>query len=149
MWSCRYRGLAPSWCLVAGLCIDPTDEEASIMDSEQQEIERLNEELKRRQFHPRLPSRAGDVLNQLMAKRGYNQRQANSARERAWAEAAGEKIAQQSKAVRLSRGVLTVIVVNSVVMQELIFQQATLTKRMNEADPDLQVKSLRFRVGAI
>lgn len=119
------------------------------MDSEQEEIELLNEELKRRQFHPRLPSRVGDVLNQLMAKRGYNQTRSSGDREQAWAAAAGEKLASQSRAVRLSRGVLTVMVVNSAIMQELVFQQAMLTKRVNEINPDLQVKSLRFRVGAI
>ena len=118
-------------------------------DAEQKEIEALNEELKRRQFHPRMPSKVGDVLNQLMAKRGYNQTRSNTAREQVWAEAVGQPLASQSRAVRLSRGVLTIMVVNSAVMQELVFQQAALTKKVNELNEDLKVKSLRFRVGAI
>ena len=118
------------------------------MDSDR-ELKQFSDELSRRQYHPRLPSRVGDVLNQLMAKRGYNQTRSNQQREQVWAEATGEPLASQSRAVKLSRGVLTVMVVNSSVMQELVFQQMILVKKINELNPELQIKSLRFRVGEI
>ena len=120
-----------------------------MLGDEQREIEELNEELLRRQIHPRYPTRAREALNQLMARSGYGQTQSNQQREQVWQQAVGQPLASHSRAVRLSRGVLTVLVSNSAIMQELTFQQQQLVEKIKELNSDLKVRSIRFRVGAI
>ncbi|MCA9176992.1 MAG: DUF721 domain-containing protein [Planctomycetales bacterium] len=116
---------------------------------EQKDLENLQQDLERRQIRPRGPVRAREVLNQLLARRGYTQRRAGQDRERLWKEAVGEPLASHSRAVKLSRGVLIVMVRNSAIHQELAFMQAELLRKLSAANPDMKLKSLRFQVGAI
>ena len=116
---------------------------------EQQEIELLNEELLARQRHPREPVRIREVLSQLMSRRGYGQSNSNKQKQQAWRQACGEPLGAHSRAGNLNRGTLTVFVRNSMVLQELTFQQHEIIQRLAEIYPDLKVKALRMRVGVI
>ena len=91
----------------------------------------------------------GDILADLMARRGYGRVQSTEAYEDAWREAAGELAAQYSRVGGLSRGTLEVIVSNSTLIQEFGFQQETLLEALNQALPGQDIKRLRFRLGNI
>jgi predicted nucleic acid-binding Zn ribbon protein len=95
------------------------------------------------------PKAIGNILAELMARRGYAQVQAASQCTEAWQQAAGELLARHSRATQIKRGVLEVICSNSTMMQEMSFQKAGLLKRMIELMPGDQIRDLRFRVGSV
>ena len=94
------------------------------------------------------PQKIGDVVSDLLARRGYAQVEAQEECNRAWDRVVG-KLGKFSRATEVKRGVLQVIVTNSVVMQELTFRKPELIATMSAELPNHQIKDLRFRVGVI
>jgi len=102
----------------------------------------------------RHPQKIGDVLSELMARRGYGRVQSGEALEAAWAEAAGSLelgplVADFTRVGALRGGTLDVIVGNSTLMQELGFQKQLLLKSLAQRLPDQPIKNIRFRVETI
>jgi predicted nucleic acid-binding Zn ribbon protein len=95
------------------------------------------------------PRHIGDVLSQLIARRGYARVQSASAFAEAWSQAAGERWASCTRALAVRRGVLDVQVGNSTLAQELGFQKKKLLKRLAELLPDEKIRDLKFRVGPL
>ncbi len=95
------------------------------------------------------PQAIGNVLSELMARRGYARVQSAAAYDEAWREAAGPLAAKYSRPGQLRRGVLEVVVANSIVMQELSFQKSEIIKSLTGLLPDQGIENLRFRVGNI
>ena len=116
---------------------------------EQAELEALNEQQLARQRRPRGPTTAREAVGRLMARRGYGQTKGRNQLSSLWQQACGELLAAHTRAGNLSRGVLTVFVSNSMVLQELTIQQRQLVERLRELDPETAVRSLRLRVGAV
>lgn len=100
-----------------------------------------------RRVTKRVPSKMGDVVNDLIARRGYLQSATAAALRAAWAEVAGDKFAASSQVGTVRRGVLNIFVKNSVVLQELSFRKSDLLKRLQAAPSGDKIKDLRFRVG--
>lgn len=98
---------------------------------------------------PRGPESIGDILAQLMARRGIARVQSASALSAAWREAAGELAAKYSRIGSIRNGKLEIIVANSTLVQEFGFQKAVLLKALARLLPDEPIKDLRFRVGSI
>lgn len=95
------------------------------------------------------PCAIGDVLSEVMARRGFARVQTAAAYDEAWREAAGELAARYSKPGALRRGTLEVIVANSTLMQELGFRKHVLLKTLAGLLPDEKIENIRFRVGGI
>ena len=95
------------------------------------------------------PQTIGNVLSELMARRGYGRIQSAEAHNAAWREAAGPLLAKYTRPGQVRRGTLEVVVANSTLVQELGFQKHGLLKRLAESLPDEGIKNLRFRVGNI
>lgn len=95
------------------------------------------------------PQPIGDVLAQLMARRGYARQQSGAASLEAWREAAGDVLANLTRPGLVKRGVLEVFVANSTLMQEMSFQKATLTAKISSLLPDEKIRDLKFKVGPI
>ncbi|MEN6407126.1 MAG: DUF721 domain-containing protein [Thermoguttaceae bacterium] len=95
------------------------------------------------------PQAIGNVLSELMARRGFARVQSAGAYEAAWREAAGLMIARYTRVGPLRRGTLEIIVANSTLVQELGFQKSQLLKNLAEQLPDEGIEELRFRVGNI
>jgi len=89
----------------------------------------------------------GDVLANVLARRGYGTQQSNQIFEDAWVSAAGKKMAAHSKPVQLTRGVLEILVRDSVILQELTFQKKQLLRKLSGLTSERQITELRFRVG--
>ena len=68
------------------------------------------------------PEAIGDVLGQLMARRGFAGVRRAATCEEAWRQAAGELAAEHSRVGAVRRGTLEVLVGNSTLMQELMFR---------------------------
>jgi len=97
----------------------------------------------------RNPKPIGQILSELMARRGYAGVQIARAYETAWREAAGELAARYTRVGGLRRGTLEVIVMNSTLVQELTFQKPTLLRLLAQLLPDERLEDLRFRVGTL
>ncbi len=92
--------------------------------------------------------RVGDVVNQLMARRGYGQIVGSEQIRDAWDQIAGP-IASHSVPGNVKRGVLEIIVRNSAVMQELTFRKRQLIDDLTKRFSEQSINDLRFRVGTI
>jgi predicted nucleic acid-binding Zn ribbon protein len=97
----------------------------------------------------RNPESIGNILVELMARRGYARVQGTTAYEEAWREAAGPLAAEYSRVGMLRRGRLEVIVANSTLVQELVFQKPNLLKTLAQLLPGDSINDLRFRVGVL
>jgi hypothetical protein len=98
---------------------------------------------------PRGPESIGNILPELMARRGYARVQSAEAYEEAWSEAAGPLAAKYSRVGQKRRGALEVVVANSTMLQELVFQKSALLRTLNQLMPEEGIKDLRFRLGAL
>jgi predicted nucleic acid-binding Zn ribbon protein len=95
------------------------------------------------------PKRIGNILAELMARRGYAREQSGGACAEAWTVAAGESLAACTRATQVRRGVLEVLVSNSMMIQEIGFQKPALLKRLADLLPDENIRDLKFRVGPV
>ena len=84
---------------------------------------------------PRGPETIGNILPELMARRGYARLQSAEQYDAAWSEAAGPLIARYTRVGGLRRGKLEVVVANSTLMQELGFQKAALLETLTRFCP--------------
>ena len=91
----------------------------------------------------------GDVLAELMARRGFTGVRRAALCEDAWRQAAGELAARYSRVGAVRRGRLQVTVANSTLLQELTFRKPTLLGTLASLLPEEKIKDLRFRVGPI
>jgi predicted nucleic acid-binding Zn ribbon protein len=94
------------------------------------------------------PRRIAEVMASLMASRGYGRVQATRQLQDAWQEVSG-LWADHTRPGACRRGVLEVVVANSVVLQELNFRTAELVGRLKTLIPEQKITNLRFRLGHI
>lgn len=102
-----------------------------------------------RKFHGRRPKRIGNVLAQLVSRKGYAHVRASREQEQAWRSVIGPQLEPFTQFSVLKRGTFEVLVANSLMMQELTFQKEELLLRLQQALPDLKVKQLRFKIGQV
>lgn len=95
------------------------------------------------------PQRIGDVLSQVLARRGIAQVEAQRALDEAWAAAAGPQLAAASQPGPLRGGVLEIVAVSSTVVQELAFRTSELQEELARRLPQTRLRGLRFRVGRL
>ena len=109
--------------------------------------EYLQQDYQRRRVPVRPAKKIGEVVAQLLAKKGYGQVQSVATFDAAWRQAAGERFAAQTRCGHVRRGVLEVFAANSAVVQELSFLKSTLLQTLASLAPDQNIKDLKFKVG--
>jgi predicted nucleic acid-binding Zn ribbon protein len=126
--------------------------------SEQLAAERLAELDRRRatqqrRFYARRPKKIGNVVAQLVQRKGYAQIRAAGQREETWRQAiqeqGGDSWTAATRVAGVRRGVFEVLVANSLLMQELTFQKESLLKRLQDELPEDGIKQIKFSVGQI
>ena len=95
------------------------------------------------------PKQIGSILSELMARRGYARVQSAAVYDSAWREAAGSLVAEYTRVGSLRGGTLEIVVANSTLTQELVFQRPALLQTLAKLLPDEGIKNIRFRVGVI
>ena len=95
------------------------------------------------------PSSVGDVVNKLLARKGYARIQANLALGELWKKVAGERIASDSRPGLIANGVWQVFVRNSSVVQELSFSRTQILKQIQTEAPEQKIRDVKFKVGPI
>lgn len=106
----------------------------------------MNRTNKRRQRGVR---KLGDVVNDLLARRGYAQEQQAVVCQTAWRSAVGERIGVDTRVGEIRRGVLEVMVRNSAVMQEITFQKKQILAALAASVSEQTIRDLRLRVGGV
>jgi predicted nucleic acid-binding Zn ribbon protein len=119
------------------------------MPKQDDDQQSLFADYRRRQVRIPPPKAMGDVMSQLLARRGYAQVQSAAMCESAWKTAVGEKLAPHTRPGNVRRGVLEVLVATSSVMQELAFLKIKVIKELAQLAPDQKIRDVRFRVGPI
>ena len=76
----------------------------------------LLNEAQQRQRRPRAPVRIADVMSRLLARKGYTQLQQGLQWEEIWHTVAGPVLSRNSRPGRINRGVLEIIVENSIAL---------------------------------
>src|SRR6476646_10765496 len=95
------------------------------------------------------PEHLKDILSRMFTLRGWGRRSARLHLERAWDEAIESRYREQTRVMRLYRGVLEVEVKDAVLMQELSsFHRRKLLAKLKTSLPNEHVKDLKFRTGA-
>ena len=96
------------------------------------------------------PESLREILARLFTARGWGRRQERLRLEQAWAEAAGPEHAAHTRADRLRRGVLEVVVANAVLLQELAhYHKRRLLEHLRRRLPGTPLTDLRFRAGVL
>lgn len=95
------------------------------------------------------PKRMGDLVSQLLARRGYAQQETSAALAEAWSCIAGEAVAVHTRVGAIRRGTLEITVANSAVSQELTFRKAQLIAELGSRLPDHKITNIRFRTGNV
>lgn len=113
------------------------------------EMDRDWEALASRQRHPRMPKPISALVADALALRGIAQADAAQRRQEAWEQACGSMLAGLSRATEIRRGVMTVIVGNSMAMQEMSLQKGALLQKIRQVLPEQKIRDLRFRVGRL
>src|SRR5262245_49670685 len=100
------------------------------MPTQDDDERKLVGDFRRRRVRIPPPQAMGDVMSQLLARRGYAQVQSAALCESAWQTAVGEKLAPHTRPGNVRRGVLEVLVATSSVLQELAFLKAKVIKQL-------------------
>ncbi len=96
------------------------------------------------------PRQLGDILTDLFAARGYARLRARDELESAWSRAVGESRSKLTKLGGIRRGVLTVVVAHSALLEEFAAfeKQAILASLRGEAVGSV-IRDIKFRVGSV
>lgn len=111
------------------------------------ELQRLQEDVARRQYARGRPRAIRETLSTLLARRGCADVAGAAEREQAWGQVVGPALAACTRVGMVRRGVLEIVVSNSAALQELTLQKRQLLQGMAAALPDQPLRDLRFRVG--
>jgi predicted nucleic acid-binding Zn ribbon protein len=89
----------------------------------------------------------GDILGELIARRGYAQRCGQQHLQDAWRKAVGEPGGKYTRVGALRCGVLEVLVTNSILLQELAgFHKHSLLEKLRKTLDSQEVRDIRFRL---
>lgn len=95
------------------------------------------------------PERLGEAISRLITQRGWGGLQQRQKLEAAWRAAAGPEFAARSKLGLHKRGLLEVIVADSVLHHELVFAKARLLAELAKTLGPDKVTELKFRLGVM
>jgi predicted nucleic acid-binding Zn ribbon protein len=110
-------------------------------------LRQLQREFECRRIRRRQPQAIAGILSEVVSRRGLARVRSQGHLEEAWSEAIGEPGARYTHVGALRRGVLEILVANSVLLQELAgFQKQHLLVRIREVLQSNAVRDLRFRL---
>lgn len=96
------------------------------------------------------PRALKDVLNALVAARGFGRLRGRAELEDAWRAAVGEPAYGRTALGALRRGVLTVTVAHPALLEELAaFRKTAILDALRRTGPGAAVRDIRFRIGPV
>ena len=113
------------------------------------DFQQANELINSRQRFQRRPKKAVDLINLLLARKGYGQKQAKQELHASWSKVAGQRWQQKTMVGNINKGVLEIIVENSAALQQLNFKKRKLLLEMQNHLPQNKIQDIKFKVGKI
>jgi hypothetical protein len=96
---------------------------------------------------PRLPPPIGKVLTDLIALKGWNQKQSQDNLEEVWREISGPEFHATTRVGNLRNGILQIFVANQPTLSELVgLHQHRILMEFQKIFPASKIKKLRFKV---
>jgi hypothetical protein len=92
------------------------------------------------------PKTVSSILDRLIVERGYAAQQSTLLIQEQWRIAVGEKLFCQSRVGKIQRGVLHILVANTIVLTELEFVKKKALHQIQTALPDFRLKSIRLKI---
>ena len=122
--------------------------------NEDRDFEYLNQDYQRKKWYPKREKNVKSLVNQLLARKGFSQTIVNDEIGEAWQSVAsktilGDKVQIKTRTGTVRSGVLEIIVENSSIHQELMFQKRKLLKAIKAKLSSNQITDLRFRIGSV
>ena len=133
--------------------LSETDQEMAIEDltAEQLEAERVFDSeanwFSGRQVYRRKPKQANQIINQLMAKKGFNQSESLQQIQDIWESLLDEPLRNSTRATGIRAGKQMVVVKNAVINQELAFKKSELLQQLKNSPIGNRIKDIRFQIG--
>ncbi len=113
------------------------------------ELQRLQDDVARRQYVPRGPLAIREALSTWLARRGCADVAGAAERAQAWSQVVGPELAACTRVGMVRRGALEIVVGNSAALQELTLHKRQLLQGVIQALPDQPIRDLRLRIGTI
>jgi hypothetical protein len=112
-------------------------------------LDKLRRQSEIRRIRRREPQALSMILADLIARRGLARIRGQEELDEVWKQAIGEPGSRYTQVGALRRGVLEILVANSVLLQELAgFQKQSLLEKLRQAMQSDKVRDLRFRLVA-
>ncbi len=105
--------------------------------------------VQQRQRYRRGATQAVNVINKLLARKGYAQTQSISELESVWQTMVGERWKDKTQPGNVNRGVFEVTVASSVISHHLSMNKKKLLAELKDKLPQNNINDIRFRVGKI
>ncbi len=115
----------------------------------EQEVEWLKESIRGRYRPPTTARPIRLSVAEWLTRQRIASPQLTKALRAAWRKAAGEMIAEHSLPTRVSRGVLQVIVADSMVAQEIALHRNQILATLQKLLPDQPIRKMRCKVGVL
>ena len=113
------------------------------------DFQQADELVNQRQRFQRRAKKASELINYLLARKGYIQTQSQTDLAESWRVAAGHKWQTKTRVGNFRRGVLEVVVENSAAHQQLEFIKKKLLTSIRTQLPQNNIRDIRFRIGNI
>jgi hypothetical protein len=94
------------------------------------------------------PQPLSALIPELIAYRGYGQNLAREEREEAWQAILCGEFPDRTSCGRFSRGVLEILVQDSIIVQELSMRKTELLRELQQRLNRQHVQELRFRINS-
>ena len=126
-----------------------TTQNENDQDWEETDFRQAHELNQKRRIYKRKPKTALNLINDVITSRGVAAQRSNAKFQGIWDSIVGVDIANRTRVGAIRRGVLTVEVANSNLLQELEFEKQKYKELINQQITSTQIKDLRFRIGSI
>jgi predicted nucleic acid-binding Zn ribbon protein len=118
-------------------------------DEAEEEFEYTADLVKHRQVFRRIPQAIDRLVNRVIARRGVTQIQARDELLRAWAAACDPDLVKFTRVGSVRNRKLEIKVANSLVNQQLTFDQSKLLRSLQERIPEAKLQGLVFKIGNV
>ncbi len=118
-------------------------------DPEDVVLNHLHDDVERKKIRRRQAKTMRTLLSDVLARHGYAQMRGADRIRNLFKQAVGPQLARACRVGRITKGVLQIVVRDSVVLQELSLQRDKILRTIGQEAPEVNIAGLRFRIGAI
>lgn len=118
-------------------------------NEDEEELEYTADLVKHRQVFTRKPQPIERLVNRVITRRGVTQIQARNELLQAWAAICNPELLKYTRVISVRNRKLEIKVANSLVNQQLTFDQTSLLRLLQEKLPQTKLQGLVFKIGTI